>query len=388
MRFLTAGESHGPKLTAIIEGVPAGLMLSVEDINLQLVRRQKGYGRGNRMKIETDKVEITSGVRHGKTLGSPITLVVENKDWVNWQKIMSVEPVAEDDIAKRAFTRPRPGHADIAGGIKYGHRDLRNVLERASARETTMRVVIGAVAQKVLKEIGVEVYSFVREIGEIKQDPHVELDIVEGAALAENSPVRCIDPFAEQKMIAAIDQAKKNGDTLGGIFEIIATGMPVGIGSYVHFDRKLDAKIAAAVMSIQAIKGVGFGLGFEMGRLHGSQVQDEITWESKTGIERKTNKLGGMEGGMTTGMPISLHAVMKPISTLYKPLHSIDIDTKESSLATVERSDTCAVPAAAVIAENVVAWELAVAVVEQFYSDTMETLKASVAAQRQYAREY
>ncbi|MDF2556479.1 MAG: chorismate synthase [Bacillales bacterium] len=390
MRFLTAGESHGPKLTAIIEGLPAGLKVLKEDIDLQLERRQKGYGRGHRMAIETDKVEITSGIRHGRTIGSPVTLTVENKDWTHWTKIMNIglEDFELSDEMQRKITRPRPGHADLVGGIKYGHRDMRNVLERSSARETTMRVAIGAIAKNLLQELGITVYSHVVEIGGVKSKLPFEGDYESLGEIAENSPVRCIDVESEKRMMLTIDDAKANGDTVGGIVEVIVTGLPSGVGSYVHYDRKIDTKIAAAIMSIQAFKGVEFGIGFEMAHLPGSQVHDEILWNVNNGYTRRTNRLGGVEGGMTTGMPLIVRAVMKPISTLYKPLQSVDIDTKEVYTANIERSDTCAVPAAAMIAENVVAWELAVAIVEQFYSDTMDSLKNSVELQRKVAREF
>jgi chorismate synthase len=390
MRFLTAGESHGPKLTAIIEGLPAGLEIQKEEIDVQLERRQKGYGRGHRMIIETDRVEITSGIRHGKTLGSPVTLMIENKDWSHWIKIMGIGP-EEYNLAEemqRKITRPRPGHADLVGGIKYSHRDMRNVLERSSARETTTRVAIGAVAMKLLQELGIQVYSHVVEIGGVKSPLAFEGDLEKLAELVENSPVRCIDEETSKKMMLSIDHAKANGDTVGGIVEVFVTGLPSGIGSYVHYDRKIDAKIASAIMSIQAFKGVEFGIGFEMAHVPGSMVQDEILWNEENGYTRKTNRLGGVEGGMTTGMPLVVRAVMKPISTLYKPLQSVDIDSKEVLTANIERSDTCAVPAAAMIAEAVIAWELASAIVDQFYADTMDILKNSLNLQRQHAREF
>ncbi len=390
MRYITAGESHGPQLTTLIEGLPAGMPLSEEDINKHLARRQKGYGRGRRMQIEKDTVEITAGIRHGRTLGSPVALQVKNRDWTHWTHVMGIEPIdekAEDEI-KRKITRPRPGHADLNGGMKYGHRDLRNVLERSSARETTVRVAAGAVAVKLLSLLGIEIVSHVVEIGGIKAAETEVKDIKEIQQLAEDSPVRCLDEKAAEKMMEAIDLAKKNGDTLGGVVEVVATGMPAGVGSYVHYDRKLDAKIAGAILSINAFKGVEFGIGFEAARIPGSQVHDEIIWEEGQGYSRKTNRLGGFEGGMTTGMPIVVRGVMKPIPTLYKPLKSVDIDTKESFTASIERSDACAVPAAAVVAEHVVAWELANAIIEQFYSDRMETLVESVNQQRMYAREF
>jgi len=389
MRYLTAGESHGPQLTTIIEGLPAGMPLLQEDINEQLARRQKGYGRGRRMQIEKDTARITSGVRHGLTLGSPIALVVENNDWKHWTKIMGAEPMDENaEEVKRKVTRPRPGHADLNGAIKYGHRDMRNVLERSSARETTVRVAAGAVAKKLLSQLGIEVASHVVEIGGVKSSVSTYESIQSLREMTESSPVRCLDPDAEKEMMNAIDTAKQNGDSIGGIVEVIVEGMPAGVGSYVQYDRKLDAKLAAAICSINAFKGVEFGIGFEAAHKPGSEVHDEIAWDQDKGYYRKTNRLGGLEGGMTTGMPLVIRGVMKPIPTLYKPLQSVDIDTKEPFSASVERSDSCAVPAASVVAENVVAWELAQAILDQFYSDRFDALKENIAEHRKYAREF
>src|SRR3954454_22780165 len=305
MRYLTAGESHGPKLTTIIEGLPAGMPLLQEDINEQLARRQKGHGRGRRMQIEKDTVEVTSGVRHGLTLGSPVALVVENNDWKHWVKIMGSEPFDgnEEDI-KRRITRPRPGHADLNGAMKYGHRDMRNVLERSSARETTIRVAAGAVAKKLLSLLGIEVASHVVEIGGVKSNMSTYESIQSLREISEESPVRCLDPEAGEKMMRAIDTAKENGDSIGGIVEVVVEGMPAGVGSYVHFDRKLDSKLAAAICSINAFKGVEFGIGFGAAHIPGSQVHDEIIWSEDKGYYRKSNRLGGLEGGMTNGMPI------------------------------------------------------------------------------------
>lgn len=390
MRYLTAGESHGPQLTTIIEGLPAGLPLTAEDINYELARRQKGYGRGRRMQIEKDTVKIAGGVRHGHTLGSPLALVVENNDWKHWTKIMGIEPLEDEELdeVKRKVTRPRPGHADLVGGIKYGHRDMRNVLERSSARETTVRVAAGAVAKKLLSLLGIEVAGHVLEIGGIKTKPPVYKNIKELQQKTENSPVRVFDETAEKQMMEAIDLAKKNGDSIGGIVEVIVEGMPAGVGSYVHYDRKLDAKIARAIVSINAFKGVEFGLGFDMARMPGSQVHDEIDWDKEDGYTRRTNRLGGFEGGMSTGMPIVVRGVMKPIPTLYKPLQSVDIETKEPFTASIERSDSCAVPAASVVAEAVVAWEIAAAITEQFSSDRFDSLQKIIADQREYARKF
>jgi len=389
LRYLTAGESHGPQLTTIIEGVPAGLTLLAEHINEDLARRQKGYGRGRRMQIEKDEVKILSGVRHGKTLGSPITLVVENRDWKHWTNIMGVEPLNDEtEEVKRKVTRPRPGHADLNGAIKYGHRDMRNVLERSSARETTVRVAAGAVAKRILSELGIRVASHVVEIGGIKAEHTAYTSLEQLQQVTEQSPVRCFDAEAEKKMMAAIDEAKEKGDSIGGVVEVIVEGVPAGVGSYVHYDRKLDAKIAAAVVSINAFKGVEFGIGFEAARRFGSDVHDEIVWSPETGYTRKTNRLGGFEGGMTTGMPIVVRGVMKPIPTLYKPLMSVDIETKEPFAASIERSDSCAVPAASVVAEAVVAWEIANAIVEQFGQDRLDLIIENVENMRRYAKEF
>lgn len=388
MRYITAGESHGPQLTTIIEGIPAGLPLVADDINEELARRQKGYGRGRRMQIETDQVQIASGVRHGETLGSPIALVVENRDFAHWTKIMGAEPLTEQEEKemKRKVTKPRPGHADLNGAIKYGHRDMRNVLERSSARETTVRVAAGAVAKKVLAELGIIVAGHVIEIGGVQAKEITYRSIEELKSITEASPVRCLDEEAGNQMIKAIDDAKANGDSIGGIVEVIVEGMPIGVGSYVHYDRKLDAKLAAAIMSINAFKGVEIGIGFEAAHRPGSEVHDEILWNEARGYTRRTNNAGGLEGGMTTGMPIVVRGVMKPIPTLYKPLQSVDIDTKEPFTASIERSDSCAVPAASVVAEAVVAWELATALIEQFGLDRMDLIRENIEKHNEYAR--
>ncbi|RNA69145.1 chorismate synthase [Alteribacter keqinensis] len=391
MRFLTAGESHGPQLTAIIEGVPSHLPLTAEDINRHLQRRQKGHGRGRRMQIEKDQVQIKSGVRHGKTTGAPITLVVENNDWKHWTKIMGAEPITEDEEKemKRIITRPRPGHADLNGAIKYEHRDMRNVLERSSARETTIRVAVGAVAQKLLSEFGVNIAGHVREIGGIVSEQSSDgLTVEDILQHTEESPVRCLDKNAEKKMMDAIDEAKKNGDSIGGVVEVVAEGLPSGLGSHVHYDNKLDAKIAQGVMSINAFKGVEIGLGFEAARKPGSEVHDEIAYDEAKGYYRLSNRLGGFEGGMTTGMPVVVKGVMKPIPTLYKPLKSVDIDTKEPFEASIERSDSCAVPAAAVVCEHAVSFELARAFLDKFGSDTMNDIKGALEAYQKKAREF
>ena len=388
MRYLTAGESHGPRLTAIIEGVPAGLPLTADYINAELKHRQGGYGRGARMKIESDQVEITSGVRHGLTMGGPITLNVTNLDHQKWLEIMSVADVDEKKKGLRKITKPRPGHADLVGGMKYRFDDLRNSLERSSARETTMRVAVGAVAKRLLEEIGVEVASHIVTFGGIDIDVPDDLTVAEIKERAAQSEVSIVNPEREEEIKAYIDQIKKDGDTIGGVIETVVGGVPVGLGSYVQWDKKLDAKIAQGVMSINAFKGVEFGVGFEAGRLKGSQVMDEILWSEEDGFTRRTNNLGGFEGGMTNGQPIVVRGVMKPIPTLYKPLMSVDIETHEPYKATVERSDPTALPAAGVVMESVVATVLATEVLEKFSSDNLEELKDAVARHREFVKNF
>jgi chorismate synthase len=390
MRYLTAGESHGPQLTAIIEGVPAQLNLDENMINVELIRRQKGYGRGRRMQIEKDRVKITSGVRHGKTLGSPITLIIENDDWKHWTHVMGSEPISneEEQDIKRKITKPRPGHADLNGGLKYNHRDLRNVLERSSARETAIRVAVGAVAKQILKQCEIDVAGHVVEIGGIHVVDSEYRSLQELRETTEMSPVRCFNKASEKLMIEVIEQAKQEGDSVGGIVEVIVEGVPIGLGSYVHYDKKLDAKIASSMISINAFKGVEFGLGFKMSERMGSKVHDEIVWNEQRGYERKTNRLGGFEGGMTNGMPIVVRGVMKPIPTLYKPLQSVDIQTKETFQASIERSDSCAVPSASVVAEAVVAWEVAVAILENYGHDRMEQIIENLNADRERMKEF
>lgn len=386
MRYLTAGESHGKKITTIIEGVPSHLPLLKEQIDESLLRRQKGHGRGRRMQIEKDLVEITSGVRHGYTLGSPISLVVNNDDFKSWINIMGEDPLDDDEKVRRVVSRPRPGHADLNGAMKYGHRDMRNVLERSSARETTARVAAGAVAKVLLRELGIEVAGYVKEIAGIRAEEQPDLTIAERQSISEASTVRVLDPKVEQQMKDEIDQAKKDGDSIGGVCEVYVEGMPAGVGSYVHYDRKLDSKLAGSVMSINAFKGVEIGIGFEAARRNGSEVHDEIIWDESDGYARRTNNLGGFEGGMTTGMPIVIKGVMKPIPTLYKPLQSVDIESKEPFNASIERSDSCAVPAAAVVMEHVIAFELAKAITEQFSSDQFPQLKKAIDDYREEIR--
>lgn len=371
-------------MTAIIDGLPAGVPLSEEDVNHELKRRQGGYGRGGRMLIETDTVTFTSGLRHGETLGSPLTMVVKNDDFKNWQTVMGIEPVDERAKLKRRLSKPRPGHADLVGGIKYQHDDLRNVLERSSARETTMRVAIGAVCKRLLKELGVELAGHVLEIGGVKGTVPDKMTVAEIRERAEASAVRCVDPAVEPLMKQKIDETKKAGNTIGGVVEVVVEGVPVGLGSHTQWDAKLDGKIAQAIMSINAFKGVEFGVGFEAARLPGSEVMDEIVWDEATGYSRKSNHLGGFEGGMTNGMPIVVRGVMKPIPTLYKPLQSVDIDTKKPYKASVERSDSSAVPAACVVAEAMVAIEVAKAMLDKFESDSFARMKNNVADYRDY----
>lgn len=386
MRYLTAGESHGPELTAIIEGIPAGLELSIEKINQELARRQGGYGRGGRMKIEKDQVRITSGVRHGKTIGSPITMIVQNRDWKNWQTVMSVEAVAEKDQNLRRVSKPRPGHADLVGGMKYGHHDLRNVLERSSARETTMRVAVGAIAKQILAAVDIEIASHVMILGGIEATVPETISVQEIRAKVNESEVNMVDKTVEESVKELIDQTKKAGDTIGGVVEVRTDNVPAGLGSYVQWDRKLDGKIAQIMMSINAFKGVEFGIGFEAARQPGSKVMDEIVW--KEGYSRRSNHLGGFEGGMTNGEQIIVRGVMKPIPTLYKPLMSVDIDTKEPYKASVERSDSTAVPAASVVAEHIVSTVLAEELLDKFSSDTMEEFKQAVAAYREAIKNF
>lgn len=394
LKFITSGESHGRGLTGIIEGIPAGLSLAAEDIDADLRRRQGGHGRGGRMKIETDHAELLSGVRWGKTLGSPVCLLIENRDWKNWSEGMSAEAGYQGSI--KPVTRPRPGHADLPGALKYGHTDVRNILERSSARETAMRVGLGAIAKKFLSEFGVVVGSYVVQIG--SQPSTVDSRQLTGEQLlkrfeaAEKSPVRCPDAPATKKMVALIDEALKKGNSLGGIFEVFITGLPVGLGSHIQWDRKLDGRLTQAVMSIQAIKGVELGLGFELGRRPGSQVMDEIFYkapgEAAAGFYRKTNNAGGIEGGMTNGMPVLLRAVMKPIPTLKKALQSVDLGTKKPFAAAYERSDTCAVPAAAVVAEAMVALITADAFLEKFGGDSIRETKRNYESYLKYLRKF
>lgn len=389
IRFLTAGESHGPALVVVLDGVPAGLPLSAAHINRDLARRQLGYGRGRRMAIEQDEVEILSGVRRGQTIGSPLTLLIRNRDWINWQFTMS--PEAEPDPAlpgaRRApVTRPRPGHADLAGGLKYQRDDMRDVLERASARETAARVAAGAVARTLLAALGIQVASHVTAIGTAAVSDPLDYDFSTIAALTDDDGVRCADPAVGAAMRAGVDAAREAGDTVGGAFEVIAHGVPVGLGSHAQWDRKLDGQLAQALMSIQAIKAVGIGRGPDVGHLPGSQVHDEILRAGDhptgtlPGLRRPTNRAGGLEGGITNGEDVRVSAWMKPISTLMAPLRSVDLTTMKEEPATIERSDVCAVPAAAVVGEAMVCLALANAALEKFGGDSMAEVQSAAKA--------
>ena len=376
IRYLSSGESHGPELTAIIEGFPSNVEMNLEKINYQLARRQKGHGRGGRMLIEKDQAQVVAGIRFKKTTGAPICIKVTNNDWKNWEQKMAHFDIYNEDVVP--VSKPRPGHADLSGGIKYQQRDLRNILERASARETTIRVATGAICRQLLEIFGINIYSHVLQIGEISIDNPVRpFDVDkpdEWIKVVEESSVRCYDNDIAMKMMTEIDSIKQQGDSVGGVIEIIVTGLPIGLGSYAHWERKLDSRLAAIVMSVQAIKGVAFGIGFEAGSKPGSQVHDEIYHTEADGFYRKTNNAGGIEGGMSNGEPIIIRAVMKPIPTLYKPLQSVDIETKEPFKASIERSDACAVPAAAVVIENAIAIELANAMIEKFAGDSIEEM--------------
>ncbi len=373
LRFLTAGESHGQLLIGVIDGIPSGLGLTAQDINPDLARRQIGYGRGGRMRIEKDTAEITCGVRWGKTLGSPLGLLIRNQDWVNWTDRMSPDPAMSDCIPPE--TKPRPGHADLCGIIKYAHNDVRNVLERASARETAVRVALGAVAKTFLRSFSVNILSHVTEIGGVRVKPRkMSLDVLSDRA--EKSELRCADKKSEALMKKKIDEAKRKGDTVGGVFEVIAANVPPGLGSYAQWDRRMNARLAFAVMSIQAIKGVEIGIGFEAAGRFGSDVHDAICYDrSKHKFYRMTNRAGGIEGGITNGENIIVRAAMKPIATLYSPMDSVDIKTRKPFKATVERSDYCAVPAASVVGEAMVAVEIANAFLEKFGGDSMDEVQ-------------
>ncbi|MEX0803946.1 MAG: chorismate synthase [Candidatus Binatia bacterium] len=397
LRYFTAGESHGPCLTMIIDGVPAGFPVAIDKINHDLWRRQQGYGRGGRMLIEKDEAQVRSGIRWGETLGSPVALGIENRDWKNWTKKMS--PMAEDRDEKIAVTKPRPGHADLSGVLKYDRSDIRDILERASARDTVSRTAVGAFCKQLLSPFGIRVMGYIRSIGNVAANLD-GLSYEETYARAEESPVRTADKQAEEKMIALIEECKKAGNTLGGIFEIVTLGLPPGLGTHTQWDRKLDGRLAQALMSIQAIKGVEIGLGFEMARRRGSQVHDEIFFDPAkmvsegtprivpTGFYRGSNNSGGTEGGMSNGAPLVCRVAMKPISTLMSPLQSVDLRSKQPTDASVERSDVCAAPAAAVVGESVVAFELANAFLEKFGGDSLREIKRNYESYLEQIKNY
>ncbi|MCI0694492.1 chorismate synthase [candidate division KSB1 bacterium] len=389
LRYFTAGESHGQALVGILEGMPAGLDIDEDYIAVQLHRRQQGYGRGGRMRIEKDRAKILSGVRFGKTLGSPISLLIENLDWKNWQEKMAVASSASTSEILKVEV-PRPGHADLAGAIKYGFDDIRNVLERASARETTTRVALGSIARKFLEDFGIVIASHVLQLHDVrsrfslidfgKPDSSFDFPVNELNSRADSSPVRCLDREVEKQMIARIDEAKEKRDTVGGIFEVVAFNVPVGLGSYVHWDRRLDARIAAAMMSIQAMKGVEIGDGFDGATRWGSEVHDRIYHNTERGYYRLSNNAGGLEGGVTNGQPLVVRVAMKPISTLMQPLDSVNIRTQEATPAHIERSDVCALPAAGVIGEAMLALVLADAVLEKFGGDSVDEIRGRLLA--------
>jgi chorismate synthase len=390
-RFTTAGESHGRALVAIIEGLPAGLVIDVELLNRELERRQWGYGRGGRMKIERDRAEILSGVRHGRTLGSPVALQIENKDWKNWTDVMSVEPRSSEEVPDekmRRVRRPRPGHADLAGGLKYGARDLRDILERASARETAARVACGALARQLLAVFGCEIRSHVVQLGGIPNAP-LEVAWESICSIPVDAPLRCADAAMQDAMVALVDEKRREGDTLGGVFEVVACGVVAGLGSHTSWETKLDGRLARAVMSIPAVKAVSIGAGVEAANLPGSQVHDEIGYDpASRAFTRPTNRAGGLEGGITNGEELRVRGFLKPISTLRRALRSIDIETKEEQQAAFERSDVTAVPAAGVIGEAMVALTLAEAMREKFGGDHIEEMRRNFEAYREQMREY
>lgn len=397
LRYFTAGESHGPCLTMIIDGVPAGFPIEISKMNHDLWRRQQGYGRGGRMLIEKDEAQIRSGIRWGETIGAPVAIGIENRDWKNWTKKMSALPEDRDD--KIAVTKPRPGHADLNGVLKYDRADVRDILERASARETVARTAVGSFAKQLLAPFGIRIMGYIRSLGNVVADIS-GLTFDQVYARSEESPVRTADQDAEARMIALIEECKKEGNTLGGIFEVVALGLPPGLGSHTQWDRKLDGRLAQALMSIQAMKGVEVGLGFEMARRRGSQVHDEIFFDPSkmvsegtprivpTGFYRGSNNSGGTEGGMTNGAPLVVRVAMKPISTLMSPLQSVDLRSKQPTDASVERSDVCAAPAAAVVGESVVAFEIAKAFLEKFGGDSLREIKRNYESYLEQIKNY
>jgi chorismate synthase len=390
-RFNTAGESHGRALLAVVEGLPAGLVVEVEQINRELERRQWGYGRGGRMKIERDRAEILSGIRHGLTLGSPVALTIENKDWANWSDVMAIEPRPAEEAAeenRRRVKRPRPGHADLAGGLKYGARDLRDILERASARETAARVACGALAKQLLAIFGIEIRSHVVQLGGVPEAP-LEISWEQICAIPDDAPLRCADAEAQERMVALVDEKRREGDTLGGVFEVVARGVVPGLGSHTSWDAKLDGRLARALMSVPAVKAVSIGAGVEAASLPGSRVHDEIEYDAEgRAFSRPTNRVGGLEGGITNGEELRVRGFLKPISTLRRALRSVDIDTKQEESAAFERSDVTAVPAAGVIGEAMVALVLAEAMREKFGGDSLAEMRRNFEGYREQLREY
>ncbi|HEX5706229.1 MAG TPA: chorismate synthase [Pyrinomonadaceae bacterium] len=387
-RFTTAGESHGRALVAIVEGLPAGLRVDAEEIDRELRRRQWGYGRGGRMKIESDRAEILSGVRHGIALGSPVALLIENKDWANWQEVMASEARDVPEERARRVSRPRPGHADLAGGLKFGARDLRDVLERASARETAARVACGALAKQLLNAFDVEIRSHVVQLGGVPGEP-LELTFDEIRSIPDDAPLRCGDTEAQARMVELVDEARREGDTLGGVFEVVARGVVAGLGSHTSWEAKLDGRLARALMSIPAVKAVSIGAGVEAATLPGSQVHDEIHYDAgERRFTRPTNRAGGLEGGITNGEELRARGFLKPISTLRRALRSVDIETKEEASAAFERSDVTAVPAAGVIGEAMLALALAGAMREKFGGDSLSEMRRNFDAYRVQLRDY
>jgi chorismate synthase len=383
MNYITAGESHGPQLTGILEGIPAGLHLDIDQINAALSSRQGEYGRGNRQQIEHDQVEIVGGLRHGVTLGSPLALVVKNRDHAHWSEIMNTTSPETPENTVRKVEHPRPGHADLVGGMKYHHRDLRNVLERSSARETAMRVAIGNICEQLLAELGIKLVGYVQRVGEIAVKTPADLTVDKIEQLIQANDLRIVDQNQVELIHNLIDQSKQDGDSLGGIIQVIVENVPAGLGSYVSWDTKFDGQLAGAVMGVNAIKGVSFGDGFLDAERHGSQVMDQISYDQQDGFTRLSNHLGGFEGGMTNGMPIVINAAMKPIPTLYKPLQTVDINSKQPLKANVERSDTTAIVPASIVVENVVAIEIAKKITETFESANMDRLKDELTRYRQ-----
>ncbi|RDY28574.1 chorismate synthase [Romboutsia weinsteinii] len=373
LRYLTSGESHGKSLISILDGVPANIELNIEEINLELKKRQSGYGRGGRMKIEQDKINILGGVRGKKTLGAPISIEIVNKDYENWTKYMN--PMEDADFETRKVSNVRPGHADLVGCLKYDFEDARNVLERSSARETASRVAVGAICKQILKNFEIDLTSHVVQIGEHKETNYYDFDYIKSNV--DSSEVRCVDKTLEEQIIATIDKTRANGDTIGGVVEVRVKNVIPGLGSYTHFDKKIDGQLAMHLMGTQAIKGVEIGIGFDVAKTSGSSVMDEISYDDEKGIRRVTNRLGGIEGGMTTGEEIIIRCAMKPIPTLYKPLNSIDVNTLKPYQASIERSDCCAVPACSVVCENVVAFVICKYFLEKIGGDNLQDLKSN-----------